>query len=196
MARGTRAFTYARVQCVHAVLRLSHAHTRAVHSLCLKHTHSLCIAANEQGCAASAPLHTSSRFGHLLWCCPSELLLDRHCCQVIQVKSSLAVKQIPKHHHHQVAKRVGVTNFPTKLERARGYPRRLNITRVRDDTRHRICHLAAIDYCCFNLPLPPVCGDNDSANVFCAAVQRGEQVRVTAWDSFPPKWHPDFHKQV
>lgn len=39
----------------------------------------------------------------------------------------------------------------------RSYPRRFDSELVSVATRRRICELTLLDYCCLNLPLPPVC---------------------------------------
>jgi hypothetical protein len=86
-----------------------------------------------------------------------------------------------------VAARASVT-FPAKMPApGRAYPRRLNLSKVPDATRREICRITAIDNCCFNLPLPPACADNDAAGVFCALERRPneKQLRITPWNPLP-----------
>lgn len=74
--------------------------------------------------------------------------------------------------------------YPSSIPRARGYPRRLNVSKVSDESRLLICQIVAIDNCCFNLALPAVCAHNDAANAFCALEQRPDgDHRVTAWEA-------------
>ena len=68
-----------------------------------------------------------------------------------------------------------------KETNARAYLTRFNRTLVRNETYWRICHLAALDYCCLNIPLPPVCGDEDAANVFCALQNVDGVPRIRPW---------------
>lgn len=72
--------------------------------------------------------------------------------------------------------------FPKELKKARGYPRRLNLTKVTDAAKLRICKIVTVDNCCFNLPLPDVCAQNDAADSFCALERRpGGDHRVKPW---------------
>lgn len=82
----------------------------------------------------------------------------------------------------EVAKMKGVT-FPAEIKRGRGYPRRLNLSKVTDATKLRICKIFIVDNCCFNLALPHVCADNDAADAFCAIERRPSgEYRIMPWN--------------
>jgi len=65
---------------------------------------------------------------------------------------------------------------------ARSVPRRFDTSKVSLETKQRICNLAAIDYCCLNLQLPPEC-ESDDVGVFCALdkSKRDGSLRIQPW---------------
>lgn len=78
---------------------------------------------------------------------------------------------------------------------ARSIPRRFDSSFVSLETKRRICKLAAIDYCCLNLQLPPECEDEKEVNVYCALDRnaRGDQMRIQPWyfpHQIPPESRP------
>lgn len=79
------------------------------------------------------------------------------------------------------------------------YPRRFNVSAVKDATRRRICRLTALDYCCMNFVLPPVCRDEDFAGVFCNVTRRSIPGQVESHPSiepfvYLPPGHPELHR--
>ena len=63
---------------------------------------------------------------------------------------------------YTIAARHGVNlsepvNGRTGVFHGRSAPRRVNKKYITDETQRHICHMALIDYCCLNLPLPPIC---------------------------------------
>ena len=55
----------------------------------------------------------------------------------------------------EIALKLGLD--PPKRIDARSYPRRFNITALKDETIQKICKLTSIDYCCLNIQAPPQC---------------------------------------
>jgi hypothetical protein len=75
---------------------------------------------------------------------------------------------------------VGVSHIPIdEMTHGRKISRRFNISDVSRNTKRKICHLMALDYCCLNIQLPIECDNNDDADndddtVYCTMEQRHE----------------------
>ena len=69
----------------------------------------------------------------------------------------------------------GIDNMEPFMVRGRAYPRRFNVSGVSDATKRKICRLQALDYCCMNFKLPPVC---TNAGVFCNVTLRNNEPRI------------------
>lgn len=62
----------------------------------------------------------------------------------------------------------------TILSKGRSYPKRVNMSKVRNSSIRRICRYAALDLCCLNYPLPPQCSHFRGTNsgVLCEVARR------------------------
>jgi len=79
----------------------------------------------------------------------------------------------------EIASANGVTIPDGEMTHGRKITRRFNLDKVLDTTKRKVCRILALDYCCLNIELPPVCreskdGKEDDA-VYCAMEKRNDE---------------------
>ena len=76
----------------------------------------------------------------------------------------------------KLGRSVGVNIFEpingnkTGVPRARSVVRKVDMDRISNETKQRICEFGLLDYCCLNMPLPPPC-----ENLFCKLNYGGKE---------------------
>ncbi|KAL7530859.1 hypothetical protein ACHAXR_007350 [Thalassiosira sp. AJA248-18] len=78
----------------------------------------------------------------------------------------------------EVASERGVEIPDGDMTHGRKITRRFNVNKVSDATKRKICRILALDYCCLNIELPPLCREDEAGGdetVYCAMEKRDEE---------------------